>query len=146
MPLAQIPVFVRAGAVLPTQPAATHTPDRPRDHLVLTTYGDESGSRRLYDDAGTGFAYQHGAYTWTTVSHTVTEAGQTLAIGAAVGSFPGELLRRSWTAVFHDIGRPSEVTVNRAAVPWRYDAVSRTITVRTPELDVSQPVDIVVAR
>ncbi|HVW79903.1 MAG TPA: TIM-barrel domain-containing protein [Mycobacteriales bacterium] len=144
VPLDQIPVFVRRGAVIETQPSVTHTTESPRDHLVLTAYGNTPGSTRLYDDAGSGFGYQHGADTWTPVDHAVTAAGQTLTIGAAVGHFAGELRDRSWTVVFRDLPRPAAVSVNGRPGRWHYDRANRTLTLRTPELSTAQPVRIAV--
>jgi hypothetical protein len=146
VPLDQIPVFVRQGGVVVTQPPTTHTPERPRDHLILTSYGAGAGSTRLYDDAGTGFGYQHGAYAWTTIRHEATAAGQTLTIGPALGAFPSELRRRSWTVVFRNVARPSEVTVAGQHVPWRYDGATRSVTLRTPELRTSRSAQVVVVR
>ncbi|HEX3900062.1 MAG TPA: TIM-barrel domain-containing protein [Mycobacteriales bacterium] len=142
VPLDQIPVFVRQGAVVVTQPPATHTPEGPRDHLIVTAYGDAASTTRLYDDAGSGFGYQHGAYSWTTVRHEVMAAGQTLTIGPAVGAYPGQLHQRSWTVVFRDVARPRRVTVDGDDARWHYDESSRTLTVRTPESSVARAVNI----
>jgi alpha-glucosidase (family GH31 glycosyl hydrolase) len=131
VPLDQIPVFVREGAIVTTQPAVTHTSEAPKDHLILTAYGDASGSTRLYDDAGSGFGYQHGAYSWTTIRHSVSPEGQDLVIGAAEGTFPGALQHRLWTVRFRDTAKPTAVTVAGGPVAWRYDQRTRTLTVRT---------------
>jgi hypothetical protein len=144
VPLDRIPVFVRSGGVIPTQPAVTHTADAPRDNVVLTAYGPLDGSTRVYDDAGTGFGYQSGAFTWTTVSHSAGEAGERLTIEPARGHFAGELTRRSWTVRFTDVARPWSVTVDGQRVDWRYDPAARTVSLRTPERSTSHPVRVVV--
>ncbi|HEX3899419.1 MAG TPA: DUF5110 domain-containing protein, partial [Mycobacteriales bacterium] len=122
-----------------------HTPAAPRDHQILTVFGAHPGSTRLYDDAGTGFGYQHGAYTWTEVRHTTNATGQVLTIGPAVGSFPGELRQRSWTVVFRDVARPTSVTVAGSRIEWSYDSAARTLTMRTSELSMSRPASVVLA-
>ncbi|MGN6475563.1 MAG: TIM-barrel domain-containing protein [Mycobacteriales bacterium] len=139
VPLDRMPVFVRAGAVLPTQPAVRHSTAGPRDHLVLTVFGDHSGSGRLYDDAGQGFGYQRHAYAWTGFRSTVTEAGDRLRIGAVNGTFPGALPKRSWTVRYTDIGRPSAVTVDGVVVKWHYDPNRMTLTIHTPDHSVDRP-------
>ncbi|HWA64878.1 MAG TPA: TIM-barrel domain-containing protein [Mycobacteriales bacterium] len=144
VPLDRIPIFVRDGATIVTQPPATHTPEGPRDRLVLTTYGGAEWSTSLYDDAGSGFGYQHGAYTWTPVTHDVVGRRQSLTIGPAEGGFTGELGHRAWTVEFRDIAPPSRVTVDGQLVPWRYVPVTRTLTLRTGEHSTSQPLRVVV--
>ncbi|HVS67215.1 MAG TPA: TIM-barrel domain-containing protein [Mycobacteriales bacterium] len=134
VPLDRMPVFVRAGSVLPTQPAAAHSTDAPRDHLRLTVFGRHDGSGRLYDDAGQGFGYQHGQYSWTAFRHTAGRRGQRLRIGAATGRFPGSLAQRSWTIRFRDVAAPKTVTVAGRPVSYRYDRAGRVLTIRTPEL------------
>jgi hypothetical protein len=105
-------------------------------------FGAHPGSTRLYDDAGTGFGYQHGAYTWTEVRHTANATGQVLTIGPAVGTFSGELSRRSWTVSFRDTARPTTVVVAGHRVRWSYDASARTLTLRTPELSTARAVSV----
>jgi alpha-D-xyloside xylohydrolase len=111
---------------------------------VLNVFGSHPGGTRLYDDAGSGFGYQHGAYSWTPIRHSVTAGHQTLVIGAADGTFPGALRRRSWTVVFRDLVRPQSATVDGHVIAWRYDRSSRTLTVRTPETSTARPVTVAV--
>ncbi|MGN6472242.1 MAG: DUF5110 domain-containing protein, partial [Mycobacteriales bacterium] len=120
-------------------PAVRHSTAGPRDHLVLTVFGDHSGSGRLYDDAGQGFGYQRHAYAWTGFRSTGTEAGDRLRIGAVSGTFPGALPKRSWTVHYTDIGRPSAVTVDGVVVRWHYDPNRMTLTIDTPEHSVDRP-------
>jgi alpha-glucosidase (family GH31 glycosyl hydrolase) len=134
VPLGRMPLYVRAGAVLATQPAVPHSTAAPRDHLVLTVFGRSAGSGRLYDDAGQGFGYQHGQFSWTTFRHPADRSGPRLRIGAAAGGFPGSLARRSWTIRFRDVERPGRVSVGGREAAWRYDRATRTLEVRTPEL------------
>jgi hypothetical protein len=138
VPLDRMPVFVRAGAVLPTQPAVAHSAAAPRDHLVLTVFGRHAGSGRLYDDAGTGFGYQHGAFSRTRFRHTTNERGPRLRIGAAAGDFPAALTERAWTLRFRNTDRPRAVTVAGHRLKWHYDAKTRTLTVRTAELSTTR--------
>jgi alpha-glucosidase (family GH31 glycosyl hydrolase) len=134
VPLGRMPVFVRAGSVLTTQPAAPHSTAAPRDHLVLTVFGNRAGSGRLYDDSGTGFGYQHGAYSWIRFRHAVDEGRSRLRIGAASSAFPGSLAKRSWTVHFRGVDRPRSVWVGGHRVRWRYSEGRRTVTVHTGEL------------
>ncbi|HVT64737.1 MAG TPA: TIM-barrel domain-containing protein [Mycobacteriales bacterium] len=142
VPLSRMPVFVRAGSVVPTQPPVAHSTATPRDHLCLTVYGDRDGSGRLYDDAGTGFGYQHRAYSWIRFRHTTNPHGQALRISAASDDFADSPTKRSWTVRFRDVFPPPPrdviATVAGHRLKWRYDEVTRTLTVRTPELSTTR--------
>jgi hypothetical protein len=131
VPLDEMAMFVRAGAILPTEPSVTHTSKRAPRRLTLSVFGPGNGQSRLYDDNGTGFAYRHGAYTWTTIRHTTRGAVQTLRIGPASGHFRGMPHRRSWTVQFRDVAPPRSVQVNAQRANWSYSSSTRTLTVRT---------------
>ena len=49
-----MPLFARAGAILPSQPYGPHEPTRPPDPLTLTVWGGADGRFRLYEDGGDG--------------------------------------------------------------------------------------------
>jgi alpha-D-xyloside xylohydrolase len=87
-----MPVLVRAGAIVVTQPPASFTAPGPAPRLILTVFPGSHGRFDLYDDAGLGFAYQHGAFARTLITH----AGGSLTIGAARGHFSGWLRQRRW--------------------------------------------------
>ncbi len=99
VPLSQMPVLVRAGAVIATQPYAPFTaPGAPRT-LVLTVFGGTHGSLRLYDDPGVGFGYAR-AFTWTPIAYRRQGRRAVVTIGPAEGRFPGALRTRSWVVRF----------------------------------------------
>ena len=60
-PLERMPVFARAGAIVPRQPDTSHAAQQQGDPLVLGVYGGDDGSFTLYEDAGDGLDYQGGA-------------------------------------------------------------------------------------
>jgi alpha-glucosidase len=63
-PLERLPVYVRAGAVVPLWPVMQYVGERPVDELRLRVYvGD--GESAFYEDAGEGLAYQQGDYRWS---------------------------------------------------------------------------------
>jgi alpha-D-xyloside xylohydrolase len=82
--LERIPLYVRDGATIPLLTGDhLHVPaPGERSDLELRHYGSEPGTTILYDDDGTTFAYEHGAYSWTPL---VTTRG---ANGALVGAAP----------------------------------------------------------
>ncbi len=96
VPLSQMPVLVRAGAIVPTQAYGPFTPAGPPSKVILTVYAGAQGRFDLYDDQGLGYGYTRGAFTWTPIVHTERRRGATITIGPARGRFPGAPPRRSW--------------------------------------------------
>jgi alpha-glucosidase (family GH31 glycosyl hydrolase) len=147
VPLSQMPVLVRAGSVLVTQPYAPYTPPGPNPNLILTAYPGARGAFTLYDDQGTGFGYQRGEDSFTQIGQRRHGRRAVVTIGAAKGSFPGRLARRSWQVVFEQVPAPRRVTlmVGRRTVRlsqsrWRYVAATRTLTVGTGAVSTSKRV------
>jgi alpha-glucosidase len=59
-PLDVLPLFVRAGASIPTQPVVQHTGEMKGTPLTLTVALGGPGSSRIYEDAGDGYGYRNG--------------------------------------------------------------------------------------
>lgn len=127
-----MPVYVKAGGILSQAPAAANVASQPAGTLTLTAFPHASGSTSLYDDAGEGLGYRQGQFTRTAVTYT-EGARPTLTVGPAVGSYPGQPAVRHYTAVFADVSRPTQVTVNgRATTSYQYDAAQHRLTVPLP--------------
>jgi alpha-glucosidase (family GH31 glycosyl hydrolase) len=88
VPLDRYPVFVRAGAIIPTQEG---------ERTVLTVWPGARGSFDLYDDQGQGLAYRRGAFTRTRIT---TDGRSFVRIAPARGTFPGAPARRAWRVRF----------------------------------------------
>lgn len=67
-PLNRLPLFARAGAVIPVQPVVQHTGEMPRVPLSLVAVGGAGGASSFYEDAGEGYEHQRGAHRTTTVT------------------------------------------------------------------------------
>jgi alpha-glucosidase len=67
-PLDRIPLFVRAGTILPMAPDMMFTSEKPWDPITLQIWpeGESTGSLYQDDDNTTGF--KHGEFTATTIS------------------------------------------------------------------------------
>src|SRR5581483_7836685 len=132
VPLSRIPVLVRAGAVIPTEPAAAFTPAASQRSLILSAFAGGGGHLKLYDDQGAGFGYTRGAFTWTQISHAQRGRRSSLTIDTAEGRFTGAPAARTWEVRFLGVLRPSAVTINRRFTRmWSYDAATHTLTVNT---------------
>lgn len=93
VPLERVPLDVRAGAILPLGPDLQWTGEKPADPLELRIYPGADGHFALYEDAGEGYAYEHGAFT--IIPFEWDDAAGVLRIGARVGGFPGMLEQRT---------------------------------------------------
>jgi len=143
VPLTQMPVLIRAGAIIPTQPARDFTAPAPPAALILTVFAGRRSRFTLYDDAGTGFGYTRGASARTTIT---SNGSGTVAIGAAHGRFAGAPRARSWEVRLLDVDRPATVRVDGHAIAaggagaraWSYDPVGRTLTIDTGQLPTTR--------
>ena len=66
-PLDRLPLFVRAGAIVPMGPVVQHTAERPLDEVTLLIYPDGASRFELYEDDGRTNAYRRGQYALTAV-------------------------------------------------------------------------------
>jgi alpha-glucosidase len=86
--LSQLPVFVRAGSILPISPLVESTSEMPQGALTLRVFTGDNCSGELYQDDGKSFAFQKGVYLRMKFSCQVTAEGLRLKIGSHEGSYP----------------------------------------------------------
>jgi glycosyl hydrolase family 31/uncharacterized protein DUF5110 len=145
VPLERMPVFARAGAVVPSQRYGPHQPSRPPDPLVVTTWTGADGAFRLYEDKGDGLGYERRAFAFTRIVHDDRgKAGTVVTIGRSRGRFEGKRRVRRYELRLVGAPRPRTVTVNGHSVTWRYLTSSRTAVVDTGPLSTGRPVRIVI--
>lgn len=91
-PYDAIPVYVKAGSIIPFGPVLQYIDDKPApsDPLTLYVYGGVNASFTLYEDQGTTYDYEKGAFAEIPIEWN--DANSTLTIGRRRGSFP-EMLR-----------------------------------------------------
>jgi alpha-D-xyloside xylohydrolase len=99
-PIERLPLFVRAGSILPMGPEVEWASQKAADPIELRVYRGANGSFSLYEDEGDSYNYEKGAYA--TIPLTWNESAQTLTIGERTGSFPGMLASRTFRVVFVD--------------------------------------------
>jgi alpha-D-xyloside xylohydrolase len=85
--IATIPVYVRAGSILPLGPVKQYADAPSQDPIEIRVYPGRDGSFELYDDAGDGYDYTKGKYA--VVRMTWSDKVRALEIGARKGSFGG---------------------------------------------------------
>lgn len=138
--LDEIPVFVKAGAIVPEEPPMMHSGEKPVDPLILTVFPGANGSARIYDDAGDTLGYRTNQFTWTEVRQSREGGRVTVEILPEMGSYPGMPRERAYELRFFGSWPPQSVTVNGKPVKWTYDGDQTTTIVTTPRFPVSTKV------
>ena len=103
----RIPLFVRAGSVVPVGPDVQYTTEKAWDNLTVCVYPGADGSFTLYEDEFDNYNYEKGAYT--EIPMTWNNAKRTLTIGARKGAYEGMLQTRQFTVKTVD-GKEKVVT------------------------------------
>lgn len=83
--LEHVPMFVRAGSILPLGPDMQYTGEKQWDHLEILLYHGADGDFTLYEDEGDTYNYEHGIYT--TISFHWNDRTRTLTIGDRQGNY-----------------------------------------------------------
>lgn len=92
-PLSIMPLYVRAGSILPMGPEEEYTSEHPDAPLDLRIYSGADGDISLYQDDGKTFDYEKKMYARIPIHWA--DRSRTLTIGARQGSFPGMLKQRT---------------------------------------------------
>ncbi|MGB7569306.1 MAG: TIM-barrel domain-containing protein, partial [Chitinivibrionales bacterium] len=100
-PASIIPIYARAGAILPMGPKIMYA-TQSVDPIELRVYPGANGSFTLYEDEGDNYNYESGKYA--TIPITYQDATKNLIIGARSGSFTGMVASRTFNVVFVSSG------------------------------------------
>jgi alpha-D-xyloside xylohydrolase len=104
--LDRVPMFVRAGSILPLGPEMQYVGEKAWDNLEIRVYPGANGSFVLYEDEGDNYNYEKGVYS--TITFSWNDKARKLTIGARKGEFPGMLKSRKFMVVLPD-GRQQEI-------------------------------------
>jgi alpha-D-xyloside xylohydrolase len=97
-----LPLYVRAGSIVPFGPVLQYATEQPADPIELRVYRGANGSFTLYEDENDNYNYEQGGHA--TIPFTWDESQQTLTIGKRSGKFPGLLKERTFRVVFVSTG------------------------------------------
>lgn len=85
-PLDIIPIFVKAGAIIPLGPDIQNASER-SDPIEIRVYKGANGNFTLYEDNGEDYSYEKGKYS--TINLSYNDKKRTLTIGPRTGSYAG---------------------------------------------------------
>ena len=122
-PLDEMPLFVKAGSIIPLQSVMNYTDERPLDTLTLRTYPVQGlqNTFTLYEDDGKTLDYQSGKFAQTSISQGISELTDStgkmlmlnILIGPSQGVYDGRPAQRVYLVDAHGISRkPTAVTIN----------------------------------
>ncbi len=123
-PFDSLPLYVRAGSIVPFGPELQYTQEKPADPVRLHIYAGADGDFTLYEDDGLTYQYERGASS--TIKFHWNDLTQTLTISSRAGSFAGMLTDRTFEVVLVSRERPVGFAPNSRAdwtVRYRGDAV-----------------------
>ena len=98
--LDRVPMFVRAGSILPLGPEMQYVGEKAWDNLELRLYPGANGDFTLYEDEGDNYNYEKGQYA--TIAFHWNDKTRTLTIDERKGNYPGMLTKRQFTIVTPD--------------------------------------------
>ncbi|RZM37580.1 MAG: DUF5110 domain-containing protein, partial [Sphingomonas sp.] len=128
--LDRLPVFVRAGTILPRQPLVQSTSETPNGPLRLDVYPGADCTGTLYEDDGRTLAYTRRGYFRQTVRCTMTPTGLSIDFAKPEGGF-----KPWWTSVavtVHNWIGTGGATVKGKRVATTQDSASGTTSVTVP--------------
>ena len=96
----RVPMFVRAGSILPFGPEMQYVGEKAWDNLELRVYPGADATFTLYEDEGDNYNYERGVYS--TINFEWSDRSRTVTIGQRKGSYPGMLQSRKFTIVLPD--------------------------------------------
>jgi alpha-D-xyloside xylohydrolase len=124
-PYERMPVFVRAGSIVPTGPAIQHTREGQGGPITLHVYAGANGSFSLYEDDGASRQYLNGAFSRIPIRYD-DESG-TLTIGAREGRYPGMAEKRTIRVRWIRPDRPRALDFDSGDVTVAYDGTAKTM-------------------
>ncbi len=127
-PLGTLPLFVRAGSIVPMGPDVQYTGEKPADPIELRVYPGADGAFALYEDEGDGYAYEKGAHA--TIPFRWDERGRTLTLEKREGEFPGMLKERVFRVVLVERGHGVGIEPCPDAVEINYRGERKVVELR----------------
>ena len=131
--LDEMPLYVRAGAILPEQPLIQNTNETPAGPLELRVYPGPNCAGSLYLDDGHTYAYQNGGFARIAYSCADSRGALTITSSPKRGSY-----QPWWSDIHLDIygvkQSPKEIRAGRRVLnDWKFDPASQSVTLTLPD-------------
>ncbi|OWR32802.1 glycoside hydrolase [Saccharibacillus sp. O23] len=103
-----VPLYVRAGSIVPTGPDLQYADQDPAGTIRLKIYPGRDAAFTLYEDEGDSYDYEQGAFS--TIELQWSDREERLTVGPRSGSYPGMSEQRRFVAEI--VGRPGVATLD----------------------------------
>lgn len=115
-------LFIREGAIIPTQPDVEYLGARPFDRVILKVYPHGDSAYTMLDDDGESYEYENGGIASTLFESHERDGGVEVVVNPVQGSFKGMPSEREYFFRIQRDSRPASVSLNGAAVQdWTYE-------------------------
>lgn len=115
-------LFIREGAIIPTQPDVEYLGARPFDRVILKVYPHGDSAYTMLDDDGESYEYENGSIASTLFESHERDGGVEVVVNPVQGSFKGMPSEREYSFRIQRDSRPASVSLNGAAVQdWTYE-------------------------
>lgn len=115
-------LFIREGAIIPTQPDVEYLGARPFDRVILKVYPHGDSAYTMLDDDGESYEYENGDVASTLFESHERDGGVDVVVNPVQGSFKGMPSEREYSFRIQRDSRPASVSLNGAAVQdWTYE-------------------------
>jgi alpha-glucosidase (family GH31 glycosyl hydrolase) len=141
-PIDRVPMFVRAGSIIPTGPSMQWVDQVPADPLTLDVYPSGNNSYTLYEDDGITEQYKTGVFSTTQLSCNQSGSSITITVGATAGTYDGQPASRTYlTKVNGQAAAPTSLAIagatatryssmaalDAATTGWFYDSTAKIV-------------------
>ena len=99
-PLDLMPLYIKAGSIIPFGPEVQYATEKPWDNLEIRVYAGANGTFTLYEDEFDNYNYEKGEYA--EIPFEWNDASRQLTVGARKGAYNGMLKNRKFTIVLQD--------------------------------------------
>ena len=153
-PLDVLPVYIKAGAIIPMQPAMQWVDQHPVDVITLDVYPSGISSYEMYEDDGISMDYQKGIGSLTRFTSRLADGSWTFTADKPVGKY--KPARHTYLVKAYLQNAPQSVIENGKSLPvlssvadadrntgWFYDIEHKRLYVKTAG-DNRQKIEIVV--
>lgn len=115
-------LFIREGAIIPTQPDVEYLGARPFDRVILKVYPHGDSAYTMLDDDGESYEYENGGIASTLFESHEMDGGVEVVVNPVQGSFKGMPSEREYSFRIQRDSRPASVSLNGAAVQdWTFE-------------------------
>lgn len=132
-PLTKIPVFVKAGSIIPYRNYSQTILSGSNDTLTVEVYSGSSGTFRLYEDDYETTGYSRAEFATTGFRYFEGENQSVFTIGAIAGRYPDMPIMRNWNIEIKFADEPAQIELNGEVLErgkdWEFTFDSRTLVI-----------------